>query len=303
MAQLLTPNPAPGAAPARESLTRFWAVDKLILAYVALMVLMLAAWWDRIPGAAGLLAWHILGSALIVFEVKRPNATSWIFRNWYPLLYVASCYKEMANLFPLARHAVYDSELAHLDRRLWGGVQPALWIVRLETPLRTEILQWIYTAFVPAVLLVAVLLWWRRRYSDFQYYGFLISLGYLASYLGYVLWPARGPRLFFPEFDQIPLHGLWLFHAMQSGLDRLESVAYDAFPSGHTELTILAWWSTRRLSKSWFGAYFAYTSAIIFATVYLRYHYTVDVFAGAILSIFLIAVTPFLYRNLQQGGG
>jgi membrane-associated phospholipid phosphatase len=88
---------------------------------------------------------------------------------------------------------------------------------------------------------------------------------------------------------------------MQNTLDRLESVAYDAFPSGHTELTILAMWSSQMISRRWFGAYIAYTSGIIFATVYLRYHYTVDVFAGAILAIFLIAAAPFLYRNLQRG--
>jgi membrane-associated phospholipid phosphatase len=81
----------------------------------------------------------------------------------------------------------------------------------------------------------------------------------------------------------------------------LESVAYDAFPSGHTELTILAWWSSRKLSKVWFGAYFAYTSGIIFATVYLRYHYTVDVFAGAVLAVLVIAATPFLYRDFKRG--
>jgi membrane-associated phospholipid phosphatase len=87
---------------------------------------------------------------------------------------------------------------------------------------------------------------------------------------------------------------------MQTTLDKLESVAYDAFPSGHTELTILAWWSSQMLSKKWFGGYFAYTSAIIFATVYLRYHYTVDVFAGALLAVFLIAAAPFLYRAMQR---
>lgn len=300
MAEVLTPPLAPGASSAKEKDTRFWAVDKLVLGYFTFMVLMLAAWWDRIPGAPALLAWHLFGGALIIFEVKRPNFTSWIFRNWYPLPYVASCYKEMANLFPLARHVTYDAALAQLDQRLWG-VQPAFWLLRIQTPLRTEVLQWIYTVFVPAVLLVAFVLWGQRRYREFQYYAFLIALGYLTSYVGYVLWPARGPRLFFHEFDHLPLQGLWLFHAMQSGLDRLESVAYDAFPSGHTELTILAWWSSRAISKYWFGAYFAYTSAIIFATVYLRYHYTVDVFAGASLSIFLIAATPFLYRTLQQG--
>ncbi len=68
-------------------------------------------------------------------------------------------------------------------------------------------------------------------------------------------------------------------------LDRLESAHYDCFPSGHTELTILAWWGSRMVSKRLFWVYFAYTPSIIFATVYLRYHYTVDVLAGAFVAI------------------
>ncbi len=68
---------------------------------------------------------------------------------------------------------------------------------------------------------------------------------------------------------------------MQDALDRLESVHYDCFPSGHTELTILAWWSSRMVSKRLFRVYLAYTPFIIFATVYLRYHYTVDLSGGS----------------------
>jgi membrane-associated phospholipid phosphatase len=280
--------------------TSFWAIDKLILGYFGIMVVMLIVWWNRIPQAGLLLLWHAAGSALVVFEIKRPNPTSWFFRNWYPLIYVAACYKEMANILPLARGVDYDQQLSNLDQRIWG-LQPSVWLARIQTPALTESVQWIYTAFVPAVLLIAFIFWATKRPGEFQYYAFLISLGYLASYLGYVLWPARGPRFLLKDFEGLPLHGMWLFHGMQTTLDKLESVAYDAFPSGHTELTILAWWSSRKLSKAWFGAYFAYTSGIIFATVYLRYHYTVDVFAGAILAVLLIAATPFLYRNFKRG--
>lgn len=276
----------------------FWAVDKLVLAYFAFMAVMLVAWWGSVPHAGWLLVWHVAGSALLVYEIKRPNPTTWLFRNWYPVIYVASCYKEMADFLPLARHAIYDQQLADLDQRIWG-LQPGVWLTRIQSPAFTEFLQWIYTFFVPAVLLVAFLLWRRGHYAEFQYYAFLIALGYLVSYLGYVLVPARGPRFLLKDFDHLPLHGLWLFQGMQSTLDKLESVAYDAFPSGHTELTILAWWSSQAVSKRWFGAYFAYTLSIIFATVYLRYHYTVDVFAGALVAVILIAASPFLYRRLQ----
>ena len=71
-----------------------------------------------------------------------------------------------------------------------------------------------------AVLLVAFLLWRRRQEADFQYYAFLIALGYLVSYLGYVLLPARGPRFLLKDLDNLPLHGLWLFQGMQSTLDK-----------------------------------------------------------------------------------
>jgi membrane-associated phospholipid phosphatase len=97
----------------------------------------------------------------------------------------------------------------------------------------------------------------------------------------------------------MPLQGLWLFNWMQATLDRLESANFDCFPSGHTELTILAWWSSRMVSKRLFQIYFAYTPFLIFATVYLRYHYTVDVFAGAALAFVLIAATPALFRKLS----
>ena len=128
---------------------------------------------------------------------------------------------------------------------------------------------------------VACLLWRQRQYAEFQYYAFLIALGFLASYIGYLVVPARGPRFLLKDLQHVPLQGLWLFHGMQSALDSLESAHYDCFPSGHTELTILAWWGSRMVSKRLFQVYFAYTPCIIFATVYLRYHYTVDLLAGA----------------------
>jgi membrane-associated phospholipid phosphatase len=279
---------------------RFWPIDYLVLGYFGVMAAMLLVWWTRIPNAAPLLAWHFLGSALVIYQVKRPNPTTWIFRNWYPLIYVASCYKEMANVFPFARGVVYDGAFAAIDQRVWG-MQPAVWLAGIQTPALTEFLQVIYTLFIPMVLIVALVFWAQKSYAEFQYYGFLISLGYLTSYLGYVLWPARGPRFWVKELEALPLHGLWLFHGMQVTLDKLESVAYDAFPSGHTELTILAWWSAAKISKVWFGAYFAYTSAIIFATVYLRYHYTVDVLAGAVIATFLLVTAPVLYRYFNRG--
>ena len=280
--------------------TRFWPVDKVILAYFAFAIVLLLGWWSRIEGAPLLFAGHVLGAALIVFEVKRPNPTSWIFRNWYPLPFVASCYKEMALFIPAVRGTDYDRPLANLDYWFWGA-NPTVWIERLHSPVLTEFLQAVYTLFIPAVLFVAFCLWRRQQFADFQYYAFLIALGFLVSYIGYLIVPARGPRFLLKDVQHFPLDGLWLFHSMQSMLDKLESAHYDCFPSGHTELTLLAWWGSRLISKRLFRLYSAYTPCIIFATVYLRYHYTVDLLAGAITAGLLILVAPVFYTRLSQG--
>ena len=245
------------------------------------------------------MAGHVVLAAILLAEIFLPNPTSFFFRNWYPVVYVGLCYKEMALLIPAIRHSNADRWLADLDLRLWH-VNPTIWLERIYNPPLTEFLQTIYTLFVPIVILAGLLFWLQHRWKEFQYYTFLIALGYLVSYVGYLIVPARGPRFLLKSLEHVQLHGLWLFHNMQATLDRLEQAHYDCFPSGHTELTILAWWGTRRISNPVFRIYFAYTLSIIFATVYLRYHYTVDVLAGIATALFLICVSPWVYRNLQE---
>jgi membrane-associated phospholipid phosphatase len=283
----------------------FWPVDKIILAYFFVTGLIVVGWWHALPAAPALLAWHIIGAAAIVCEVKFPNPTSWIFRNWYPLPFVASFYKEMAQLIPAVRHSdiaaqFSDRWLTGIDYRVWGA-NPCVWLERIQFPALVEWEQLLYTAFLPAVILVAILLWRRGRFVEFQYYAFLIAAGYMVSYIGYIIVPARGPRYLLNTLQHVPLQGLWLFRSMQVGLDRLESYHYDCFPSGHTELTLLACWGSRIVSKRWFRIYLAYTPFLIFATVYLRYHYTVDLAAGASAAFVLALTGPSIYKKLSQG--
>jgi len=53
------------------------------------------------------------------------------------------------------------------------------------------------------------------------------------------------------------------------------------------------------ISSRLFQLYFAYTPCIIFATVYLRYHYTIDLLAGAATAGLLIIAAPVLYTRLS----
>jgi membrane-associated phospholipid phosphatase len=272
----------------------WWPVDKVILTVLLFTSTLTVAWFAAIPGAWWILLAHAAGvAALLAFR------SNFAFHCWYPLPYVASCYKEMAILIPPIRGRDYDGWASRMDAALWGQ-DPTLWLVGRPNALLTEFLQIAYSLFIPAVLIVAYFLWRQRKFAEFRYYAFLIALGFLVSYLGYLAVPVRGPRLWLHDLP--PLRGLWLTTALQNILDRLESAHYDCFPSGHTELTMLAGWGSRMVSRKLFYVFWGYTPSIIFATVYLRYHYTIDVLAGVMVALALIVVAPHLYRSLGKRG-
>jgi len=272
----------------------WWPVDKVIVSYLLFTSALTLAWFAVIPGAAWLLVMH--AAAVAAWLAFRSNQA---FHCWYPLPYVAACYKEMAILIPPIRGRDFDAWASAMDRALWGA-DPTLWLVRRPSAPLTEFLQIAYSLFVPAVLVVAYFLWRQRKFTEFRYYAFLIALGFLVSYLGYLSVPVRGPRFWLASLP--PLRGLWLTTALQNTLDRLESAHYDCFPSGHTELTLLACWGSRMVSRKLFYLFLGYTPCIIFATVYLRYHYTIDVLAGILVAFALILSAPHVYTSLGKRG-
>lgn len=286
-----------GAAPG------LWPVDKVILAYLAVTSLLIIVFISRLPQAWWLLSLKAAGAALIVFVVRKLDALpGWFFRHWYPLLYVAASYREMNILIPGIRRGTADATLARIDFAVLR-VHPTVWIERLHAPLLTEYLQIVYSCFIPALLLVALILWRRRRMNEFRYYAFLLSLGFLVSYIFYFLVPARGPRFLLSHLQQSELRGVWAFEWFRALLDQLEGIHYDCFPSGHTLLTLLAWWSTRRMSRYFFYAFTIFTASQIFSTVYLRYHYAVDLFAGLVFAILILATSRRLYSALSPKSG
>jgi hypothetical protein len=65
---------------------------------------------------------------------------------------------------------------------------------------------------------------------------------------------------------------MWLFHWLNGNSDHIESAQWDCFPSGHTERPSHADGDLAR-SLDPVSRNVRLHSGVIFATVYLRYHY------------------------------
>jgi len=142
-------------SPPGASRAGLWPVDKVVLSYFAICVVLIVVWWRSLPQAPWLLAGHALLTGILFFQIHVPNPTSWVFRNWYPTVYVSLCYREMSILVPAIRHTHADRWLADLDFRIWHA-NPTIWLERIYNPVLTEYLQIVYTLFVPAVILVYI---------------------------------------------------------------------------------------------------------------------------------------------------
>jgi membrane-associated phospholipid phosphatase len=292
--------------------------DKVVVCYLTIVAALITIFSFRIPKWWVLVAVHGLGVGLVVALARQPGAAmepepssrkhdssrprvfarrraAMILRFWYPVLMIPLSYKELGYLVPRLHPHDFDHELASIDYRLFG-TDPVVWLSRFSSPPLTLLLQLSYLTYYVFPVVLALVLWRRRQFGRMHVLLFFIAVGIYASYIGYIAVPAIGPRFFLAN-QVAPFRGP-LVGNIRRVLDSAEGLTRDCFPSGHTELTILVLYCAWRFERRLFWVILAPATALIFSTVYLRYHYVIDVLAGATLALFLICIGDGLYKTL-----
>ena len=286
------------SAPEATAARSLWPIDKLFIANSIIQICLLSLAVRSDARALLFIAAHVAAIGFLV-ALSRSTSAMWHFvRHWFVLIYLPLCYKEVPFIVSALRLQAVDFKLASWDMAMWK-TDPVFWLSGFQNPGLVELLQVVYTLFIPGVIGLGVLLWLRKSRAGFRYGTFLIAATFLISYLGYLVLPARGPR-FMPYAAQHPLHGLWTFTIFQRLLDNLEGAQFDCFPSGHVAVVLVGCYLARHISPAAFRAFTVFAALITFSTVYLRYHYVIDVIVGAALAIALIAVAPWIYSKLDS---
>ena len=218
----------------------------------------------------------------------------WIVRTlhaFYPVIFIPILFDNFADLLPWASPTERDPFLIRLDHALLG-THPTVWLERFSHPVLTEVLTWAYASYYFLPLILAVAIYRRGKTGDFDRVIFALVLCFYLSYVGYFLVPAVGPRFTLAHLQHIDLPGVFLADTIRDTLNALEGFKQDAFPSGHTAIVLVVLFYAWRLARGLFWIFLPMVVALIFSTVYLRYHYVVDVLAG----ILLAALCPVLER-------
>ena len=231
---------------------------------------------------------------------------------WYPVPLIFLCFKELYFMVKPIHGIDYDQVLINIDRFIFGG-DPTFYLLNVSHPVITELLQIVYATFffLPVILGINLLL--NGQHNQFHFTTFTIVLGFFLSYIGYLLVPAIGPRFTLHDFASTnsELPGLFLTNylrdivnagesIMPGTINPAEVVQRDVFPSGHTQMTIIVMYLSVkfRLGSRYF--FLINGSLLVFSTVYLRYHYVIDVMAGAIFMILTMILSRWIY-NIWMG--
>lgn len=266
---------------------RLTATVLLLLLGVAVL-LRPGGWFREALALAGLLG--VLG--LLPRTRRRSSA---LLRDFAPIGMVLGIFLLLQPLVAGANPHRWDVGLAGLDARALGPLA-ARWRGAFgRPPAFTDLMYAAYASFYVLPLAVAALSRARLGPDGFERVTFTLLLGFYLSFLGYFLCPAEGPRVA-SALEARVLGGGPLSGAVRTFLRLSERTTLDAFPSGHTALSVLAAWLGTRSFPRRAPLFWLWGLAIVFATVYLSLHYVVDVAAGILLAPLTLVLAGPLAR-------
>jgi len=215
-----------------------------------------------------------------------------IVRDWFPFLVILLMYY---SLWGDATHLLVshdcDRQLIDLDQRLFG-FQASVAIQRFITPSRTAWMEFSYFYHVLHIPLVGCFVYLCRPRSRFREMMSGLMVVTFLGLVGYILVPAIGPLYTQQNLYTIPLRQpISLFNQQLEFMD-LARIHRDVFPSMHVAISFLVWLYAFRNSRLLFFLLSPLVLSLWVSTIYLRYHYLVDVMAGL-----LLAPVSFLLAN------
>jgi membrane-associated phospholipid phosphatase len=173
-----------------------------------------------------------------------------------------------------------DGRLLQLDRVLFGET-PAALLSRYPSPWATELMSAAYLAYQPLVHLTLLLVLFRTLEQSRRLYA-LVFCTFAAGFTLYLLVPAVGPETFAPQLFPLALPQ-GLFARFNTALVAQGGAVYDTFPSLHVALTLVMAVELARRGRLLALSMAVLVPLIVLSTLYLRYHYGVDLLAGALL--------------------
>jgi hypothetical protein len=291
-AQLMDRAPSARAA----AIARNLAVhDWIALAYLTLIPSLL--WMTPQSAARDRMISHHLAllvcvAGAIVAQRSEVLPRSFAVGGMYRVALVATTfvtYLLLGEALPVLNSRSLDRELYHLDLALFG-FEPAVMMERWATPAVTDWFALFYVGYFAILgLFVLPMVFFSKNERLLGELALTMMLTFGVGQSVYALVPGFGPLTALPEAFHSELRG-GIFFGYMNAIVSGAGAKKDIFPSLHTAvpvaLTLLAFRHRKGRVMRWVWPPIMFVTAnIVIATMFLRWHYLIDVVAGLVLAI------------------
>jgi len=281
-----------------------------------------------VPGWRLLLGAH----AVLLFLVHRLVSASGrgrggsvldFLRHFYPVILYAAFYRESGMLSQMFVSGHLDPVIIRWEQALFGFQPSMQFMASLPWLPVSELFYASYFSYYVMIGGVGLTLFFRRREAFFHYVS-VLSFVFYVCYLIYIFLPVIGPRLFSrslggftlpPDVQAFVAPNLLAFppQVTHGPFFRIMALIYDVFeapgaalPSSHVAASICTLWFSfhYRLRIRW--VHLVMVVLLCLSTIYCRYHYVIDVFAGLATVAVLVPLGNRLfcrYHEPQEPGG
>jgi membrane-associated phospholipid phosphatase len=218
-------------------------------------------------------------------------------RETLPFLFCISIYTNMHDMVHLVNPNDIDSILIAWDEYLLGG-QPALYLEQFITPNLTDLMYFSYSSFLIYILLFSLYLYVNKQHVAFRETLVSVILTFYIGYIGYVIFPAVGPKFSMANLFETSLSGNYITDKLSfiMNYEISEYTRRDCFPSLHNGIILLILLFAFKHKKTYGFIFLPFAVALFISTLYLRYHYFVDMIAGFLLAIVMFYSGPLLNK-------
>lgn len=251
----------------------------LLQMWVRLVVIQGFFWRDTLIYLAILIA-NVL---VIVICDRQPSNLRWRARLLFYPIAMNICFLLMKSAVPAIHPERVDALLRTVDDSLIG----ANLSLRLESfihPAITEIMSFCYLIFFPNLFVGMIYYFIGDLALLKKFFTGLFSI-YGIGFIGYSILPAFGPYIAMADDFKTPLVG-WFISKWNNAVVRAGTNGVDVFPSLHCAVSSYILLFDFRHRRWRFYFYLVPAIGLWISTIYLRYHYFVDLICGFALSAF-----------------
>lgn len=283
--------------------------DIPVIGWVIAIIILVGLKRNDIPEAETILVTYAtvgvayMGAIRICTRLRFTPTKQIFIRIICMYLAIPILFSKLGGIIPYVNPKTYEQELIAIDRAIFN-VDVFSCLESFLLPILVDVLQVVYAIYYILPLVVALAMMVKKDYDTVYKLMFAIGSAFVLSWVIYFLVPASSPyyAVTNPNLSQLfdfskPIKGLWVGDAIREWIDHLEKNKFDAFPSAHAAVAMVCLLSIWRKGYGIFWYILSWTVLMLFSTLYLRYHYFVDILAGILVAILSLMLANVVDRE------